>query len=340
MSDGALTRRKLSAYEADQVEDIALWKSEPPNPLSEIWTMMVVPVAALIEKVVPNFLVQFAIERAYDVSALLANRNDILKQAGINELSELHNRPLDECDRLAKRVGLIAESVATLEGAATGFGGIWTTALDVPLVFGLALRTIIKVGHCYGYELDQEKDRPFVLGVLLVASSGSLGTRRERLSQLRELEDFLLAETQIDLLGQEILSFLFQLEIFEDVPGIGAITGGLINLAFLQSVELTARRVFQERWLLDTGRIHHEIVPAAAPARQLASGWSGALGRAIYGGTYYTAFVTAMPFWSARALFRPASRQLMRGLRERASHAAASYHPRGRRGHSIAPAPA
>jgi hypothetical protein len=80
MSVDTLAEHNLLAYEAEQMRDIALWKSQPPNPLSE--------------------------------------------------------------------------------GVATGLGGMWTTDLDVPLVFVLALRTIIKVGHCYGYTLDQPQDRP------------------------------------------------------------------------------------------------------------------------------------------------------------------------------------
>jgi hypothetical protein len=71
---------------------------------------------------------------------------------------------------------------------------------------------------------------------------------------------------------QKILSFLFQLEIFEEVPGIGAVTGGYFNPTFLQRIELTARRIFQERLLLDTGKIQGELVPADVPARQLAPG--------------------------------------------------------------------
>jgi hypothetical protein len=155
---------------------------------------------------------------------------------------------------------------------------MWTTARDVPLLFALALRTIIQIGHCYGCPLEERKDPPFVVGVLNVATSGSLETRRERLNQLRDLSDYLLAETQVNMVKEEALSFLLQLEVFEDVPGIGAVTGGLLNLTFMQRVELTARRVFQERWLLDNGKIRGVLNPADVPARLVATGWSGALG--------------------------------------------------------------
>src|SRR5205823_4310250 len=128
----------------------------------------------------------------------------------------------------------------------------------------LALRTILKIGHCYGYPLDQPKDRPFVLGLLIAATSGSLETRRSRLSQLRELEELVLEETHEEVLAEEVLAFLFQLEAFEEVPGIGAVSGALLNLSFMHRVDVTARRVFQERWLSDNGKVR-EIAPAEAP---------------------------------------------------------------------------
>jgi hypothetical protein len=289
----------MTAYEAEQVQEIALWKSEPPNALSELWKMIVVPAAKVIARAVPDPLIRLSIEMAYDAGARLAGQEDILRKAGVRELSELRHKSLEECDRLAARVGTAAESLAALEGVATGIGGMLTTALDVPLLFALALRTIIKIGHCYGYPLEARKDRPFVLGVLNVATSGSLETRRERLGQLRDLSDYLLAETQVNMVKEEALSFIFQLEIFEDVPGIGAVTGGLLNLTFMQRVEVTARRVFQERWLLENGKIAGVLNPADAPARLLATGLRGAIGRAVYSGCYWAGFGAAFPYWLA-----------------------------------------
>jgi hypothetical protein len=279
-----------------------------------MWKMVVVPVAKVVAWVVPDSLMRLSIDLAYDAAAFLAGQKDILGQAGVSELSELRDMPLEECDRLAGLAGMMAESLACIEGVATGMGGMWTTALDVPLLFGLALRTIIKIGHCYGYRLDERKDRTFVLGVLNVATAGSLEARRERLNQLRELSEYLLAETQVNMVKEEALSFLFQLEIFEDVPGIGAVTGGFLNLTFMQRVELTARRVFQERWLLDSGKIDDVISPAEVPHRLLAPGWSGAIGRAVYGGCYYAGFGAAFPFWLAAAVIRPANNALARAM--------------------------
>ena len=269
----AAEHSELTDYEKEQIRQIAAWKSEPPNPLSELWKMITLPAAKLVGRVIPDFLVKAAIDRSYDAAELIAGRKDIRERAGVRSLPRLRLKPLEECDALAKQVGAAAQAMATTAGAATGAGGPLTTLVDVPLLFAMALRTILKIGHCYGYPLDQRRDRPFVVGVLIIAISGSLETRRQRLGQIRELEDLLLEETQEEILAEEALTFLFQLEEFEEVPGVGAISGALLNLAFMHRVDVTARRIFQERWLRDNGK-RAEIAPAEVPARQLAIGWT------------------------------------------------------------------
>jgi hypothetical protein len=311
---------QLTAYEAEQVGQIAAWKSEPPNPLSELWRLITLPGAKLVERIIPDTVVRAAIEKSYDVTELLAGAEDIKRQAGVTDLSELQDKPLEECDRLARQVGMAAQAMAVAEGAATGAGGMLTTLLDVPLLFILGLRTIIKTGHCYGYPFEHRKGRHFALGVLVAAISGSLEVRRLRISRLRELEDLLLEETQEDIVAEELLSLLFQLEIFEEVPGVGAISGALLNLTFMHRVDVTARRVFQERWLRDNGKVT-VIEPAEVHPRALAAGWGGALGRSAYAACYGVGFGVALPVCLVGRVFRPMNNALTRGLRDGATAA-------------------
>ena len=238
--------RSLTPYESGQILEIAVWKSTPPNPFAELVKSITGSLTDLVEKVIPDRLVIPAIENGYRAAGLVAGQEDIKRQAGIAQLAELRKKPLEECDRLAERVAAAAQVWATVEGAATGAGGVLTTVIDIPLLFVLSLRTILRIGHCYGYTLDHPHDQKFVLGVLIAATSGSLATRRKRLDRLREVEHLLVEETQEEILADELLSLLFQLEIFEEVPGVGLISGALLNLFFIRRVNVTARRVFQE----------------------------------------------------------------------------------------------
>jgi EcsC protein family len=299
-------RRSLTTYESEQVRLIAAWKSRPPNLWAELSQKLTLPGARAIERLLPERIVRAAIEKAYDISVTLAGQEDIKLQAGVRNIAQLRHRTLDECDLLAKQISAASQVWASIEGAATGAGGIITTALDMPLLFILALRTILRIGHCYGYTLEGRYEQRFVLGVLITATSGTLETKRTRLAQLEELEDVLFEESQLEILSEEAFSLLFQLEIFEEIPGIGAVSGALLNLGFIRRVDRTARRIFQERWLRDNGKIR-EITATAVKPHDIVPGLGGALGRAARGGAYSLGFGAALPVWFMATMLRSAA---------------------------------
>ena len=313
-------REQLTEYESQQVREIAAWKSRPPNPFAEIFRLITSPGVKLVNKAVPDKVARQAIDQGFALAERLVGADDVLQSAGVQDLSALRKKPLEECDRLALQTGVFSQVFATVEGAATGAGGILTTLVDIPLLFILSLRTIIKIGHCYGYPLDQRRDRHFVVGTLIAAISGTLETRRKRLDELHDIEEMLVAETQEELVTEELFSILFQLEVFEGIPGIGAISGAVLNLAYMRRVDITARRAFQERWLRDKGKVR-SIAAAPAHSRDLAVGWAGALKRAAYSGCYAASFGVALPACLLASLFEHADSSLIQGLRDGANDA-------------------
>ena len=70
---------------------------------------------------------------------MLASPDDTKRRAGVQQLDELRQRSLEECDRLAGRMAASARMISLLEGAVTGAGGVLTTLLDIPLLFVLSL---------------------------------------------------------------------------------------------------------------------------------------------------------------------------------------------------------
>jgi hypothetical protein len=94
----------------------------------------------------------------------------------------------------------------------------------------------------------------------------------------------------------------------------------LLNATFIHRVDVTARRVFQERWLHDNGKVK-VIEPAEAHPRALAAGFAGALGRAAYAACYGVGFGVALPVCLVGLVFRPMNNALTRGLRDGATAA-------------------
>ena len=287
-------RAKLTAYESEQVEQIGRLEIESAGPDRRDRQEDHGADGTLVEKIVPKHPVRAGIERAYELSPRLAGRRH--QATGRRDRS---GRAAEQAAGRVRPARLPGEPVrewpGLAEGLATGAGGFLTTLIDVPLLFVLTLRTIIRIGHCYGYALDHRRDQAFVLGVYLTATSGTLHTKRRRLEELRELEELLISETQREVLAEELLSFLFQLEIFEAIPGLGAISGGLLNVGVMRRVERTTRRVFQERWLRDNGKVQAIAPPAPAQENADGRGWSGVLIRAAYSGCYGLGFAAVLP---------------------------------------------
>ncbi len=313
-------RPELTAYEKKQVRRIAEWKSKPPHPLSEFWKRISLPPAKAFERLIPDSMVRAAIERSYDASTLIEGQAEIRRRAGVDDLEVLRRGPLERCDALAGGVKVTAESISAVEGGVTGVGGLFTSLLDVPLLFVLSLGTIRRVGHCYGYPLEGHRGKNYVLGVLIAAMAGSLEVRRQRVRELHELEDLMIEDAEQDVLTEEALSFIFQLEFFEEVPGVGLVTGAAFNWSFIRRVANTARMVFQERWLRDNGKVE-AIEPAEAHERSVEGGWSGLIGRAVYSGCYGVSFGVALPVYAVAAWIGPMDNALVRGLRDGATEA-------------------
>jgi hypothetical protein len=289
----AAKRSEPTRYESRQVDEIAAWKSEFPHPLAELFRRALQPLASAVESIVPDRLARGAIEAAYRAADRFADPAEVAREAGVDDLRELKYKPLELCDGLAMGIGSSAQAAAATEGLLTGAGGVWTTLLDIPLLFVLCLRTILKIGRCYGYPLDRPADKAWVLGALAVALSSMPERRADLMRRLREIEGLLIEEAEEQVLIEEAASLLTQVELFADVPVVGAAAGALLNLSAARRTSVTARRLFQERWLKDHGLVDH-VEPLVAHGAS-AHGWSGALTRTAVGIAYGAGFCTAFP---------------------------------------------
>ncbi len=139
---------------------------------------------------------------------------------------------------------------------------------DVPALMVLVLRTIHKIGYCYGYAAKTPEEDAFALQILAAASANSLQEKAGALMAMAELEQRLQAVAVSGVgtgyqesLGKETVLLLIQRlarqvginltkrKVLEMVPGLGALVGAAMNGNYLQDVGWTARWKFQSRWL-------------------------------------------------------------------------------------------
>jgi hypothetical protein len=91
--------KALTAYEKQQVAEIAAWKSKPINPVAEAWNMVVLQAAKAVTFLVPDVVVRSAIELSYSAAHKLAPPQSILRQAGVKDVRAIAPRSGSHCQR-------------------------------------------------------------------------------------------------------------------------------------------------------------------------------------------------------------------------------------------------
>jgi len=284
---------RLSPYEAARVREIAAWKNTRVSRLTEVIDTVTAPVTWLVG----HFIPRKAVTRVVTSMEWVAHRsdpiNEVLKAAGVDSLAALRDGRLEECDALASMFTARAERFAVVESAASGFGG---PLFHVPAQLIAALRSITRIGHCYGYELDDEVGHGVVLDVLEIATLDSLAERQQLIERLHEALDRheravpggedLLHRTSRNLIAEEAVDL---------IPVVGTAVSFLFDSQFMHAIDEAARRVFQERWLRDHGRLR-EIPPAAVETRRSSLEEFGlALGQGLYCIGAVTGFTVSFP---------------------------------------------
>lgn len=158
-----------------------------------------------------------------------------------------------------------------MEGGITGATGVFGLAADIPAIITLALRTIHKIGLCYGFEANNEMDDQFVLAILSASGANSVSEKTAALSMLRSVEITIAkrtwkamaektAQQQISKEGaiiaikdiaKQLGINLTKRKALQAIPAVGAIIGSSVNGWYIKDVGWAARRAFQERWLVD-----------------------------------------------------------------------------------------
>ena len=312
----------LTAYESAQVEEIAAWKAEEPGPVSRALKRVRQPLGQLVGKAVPGSLVRKIAEKAEALVEKVEGLQEIASEAGVADIAELRYRPLEECDRLTSAVSTRAQRLALLEGAAAGLGGIVTELGNIPVLLAAAERAIRRIGHGYGYRLDNEAERRFVLGVLELSTVDDPALRRELCDRL-STGPALVGPTGPSLNGvkNEVIDEL----MLEAVPLLGDAVSVALDYAFIRRVDVTARRVFQERWLRDRGKVTR-IAPAPSPGRTTHARRAARdlVAEAVYLGGYGVGFLVAAPVAVAGVLASRLPGPVVRGATDGARNAAAS----------------
>lgn len=267
--------KAISAYEKRELESIRKWKAEEPGVVSKTFGIILEPAAWLVKKVVPEKAIQGAIDGANSLAEWLTDIEDIKRDGHVKSLQELKDGDLKVCDDLANGVHNWAIGIAVAEGGTTGLFGLPGMAADIPAIITLALRTIHKIGACYGFQCTNEIDKNYVLAILSASGANSIEEKSIALATLVAVRNILAkmtwksmtqkaAQQQLSKeagiialrnLAKQLGVNMTKRKALAAIPIIGAAVGGSVNGWYIKEVGWAARRSFQERWLLENKKI-------------------------------------------------------------------------------------
>lgn len=247
-------------YIERQIYEIAKWEKQEPSVLEKGINIVLSPLSNLTAKVIPELIVERAICYACDLGKTLANRNDILKDGEVDSVIGLRHKNLQLSDNLADGVRNWAMGISGVEGAATGAGGAVTMAADIGAVIVLAFRTIHKIAMCYGYEVDNDKEKEFVLNILSVSGANNLREKKEALIALKvnekvqsKMVEAILMNDLVKKVSKQLGINLSKRKAMQLIPGIGMTIGAAVNISYIKDIAEAAKRTYQKRWLVDNG---------------------------------------------------------------------------------------
>lgn len=315
----------LTPYERVQVDHISRWKSLEPSRLTVVIEAVTTPIVWIVCRCVPRSAVAKLVHSLEIVAAKSDGIEDVKRAAGVASLDEMFQKPLEECDRLAKRYCSRAERMAIVATTLSGFGGPF---VHMPTQLMAALRSIARIGHCYGYSLDTAADRALIIDILEISMIQEREERLEVLDRLHEairqhsisrggVTDYLVRSGR-NMIAEEIIDF---------VPIVGHAVSFVFDNTFMHNVDAAARRIFKERWLIDTGRLAAPVPPAPEPQRANSLGEVGlAMGQAVYTLAATLGFMATLPVALVGRLVFRGRGPVVRGLRHGAMAAIEDAH--------------
>lgn len=167
---------------------------------------------------------------------------------------------LDEAAKLSIHVmdtaasGITAKRVkfAAAQGAATGIGGIFTIAADIPLVLGQSLKVLQEMALCYGYDPNDPKERVFIVKCLQFSSADIVG-KKAVLEELAAFDDELNSDqvfSQIQGWREVVQSYTDSFgmkKLFQLIPIAGIVFGSISNKGTIGDVAETGKMLYKKR---------------------------------------------------------------------------------------------
>lgn len=167
-------------------------------------------------------------------------------------LEKAADLPLSIMDRTADELIGRRVKFAAAQGATTGVGGVFTLAVDIPMVLGMSLKVLQEMALCYGYDPRSEQERVFIVKCLQFASADIVGKKAvlEELAAFAEDGKSLQVFSQIQGWREVVQTYRDSFgwkKLFQLVPVAGMFFGSISNKGTIEDVAEAGRMLYRKR---------------------------------------------------------------------------------------------
>jgi hypothetical protein len=252
----------------EELKKIEIWENEQKDLW--FWEKIGRLPFMLLDKLTPKFIqdkIGLAIDELGNYiqtgGQYLVNEDTIFRKFTTNESSSDEVRlklreqvPITKMDEIADEIANSRTKMATVQGATTGIGGLFTLAVDIPVLLGLSLKVLQEISLCYGYDPKDKAERIFIVKCLQFTSSDIVGKK----AILEDLSSFQQGSQNQQMISQlqgwrEVVttyrdSFGWK-KLFQMIPIAGMIFGAFINRSSINDVAEAGKMLYRKRRIME-----------------------------------------------------------------------------------------
>jgi hypothetical protein len=171
-------------------------------------------------------------------------------------LDQVAHLPLSAMNEVAEKLKKSRAEWAMMQGATTGIGGIFTLAIDIPVLLGLSLKVLQEMALAYGYNPNEKRERIFIVKCLQFASADYVGKQSVIQYLTRFQEGEIQRESISELQGwREVITTYGEnfgwKKLFQLIPVVGIIFGAILNRSTVDEVAEAGMMLYRKRRILE-----------------------------------------------------------------------------------------
>lgn len=167
----------------------------------------------------------------------------------------LKSLPLQTREELVLKKIDVYRKTAAVEGGITGAGGLLLGLADFPILIGIKIKLLFDIATVYGFNVDDYKERVYILHIFELAFSSHEHRRNVYLKMINWEEKSKHLPKNINEFDwrnfqQEYRDYIDLAKMAQLIPGIGAPVGIVVNNRLIKKLGVTAMNAYRMRLII------------------------------------------------------------------------------------------